>query len=49
VAIENGTLIREETLSSKQPVSIRRWRLAVPTTFDQLETDVVNGVRVDRF
>ncbi|HEV8189657.1 MAG TPA: hypothetical protein VGP83_18025 [Pyrinomonadaceae bacterium] len=48
-AIENGTLIREETLSSKQPVSIRRWRLAVPTTFDQLETDVVNGVRVDRF
>ena len=48
-AIENGTLIREETLSSRQPVSIRRWRLAVPTTFDQLETDVVNGVRVDRF
>jgi hypothetical protein len=48
-AIENGTLIREETLSPKQPVSIRRWRLAVPTTFDQLETDVVNGVRVDRF
>ena len=48
-AIETGTLIREETLSSKQPVSIRRWRLAVPTTFDQLETDVVNGVRVDRF
>ena len=47
--IENGTLIREEALSSNQPVSIRRWRLAVPTTFDQLETNVVNGVRVDRF
>ena len=47
--IEHGTLTREETLSSKQPVSIRRWRLAVPTTHDQLETSVVNGVRVDSF
>jgi len=48
-AIENGTLVREETLSSKQPVSIRRWRLAVPTTHDQVETETVNGVRVDHF
>ena len=47
--IENGTLIREETLSSKQPVNIRRWRLAVPTTHGQVETGVVNGVRVDSF
>ena len=47
--IENGSLIREETLSSKQPVSIRRWRLAVPTTHDQVETQNLNGVRVDRF
>ena len=47
--IENGALIREETLSSKQPVSIRRWRMAVPTTHDQVETAIVNGVRVDRF
>jgi hypothetical protein len=47
--IENGTLIREETLSSKQPVNIRRWRLAVPTTHDQVETSLVNGVRVDSF
>ncbi len=47
--IENGTLTREETLSSKQPVNIRRWRLAVPTTYDQLETQAVNGVRVDSF
>ena len=38
--IEKGTLIREETLSSKQPVSIRRWRLAVPTTHDQVETEM---------
>src|SRR6478752_3198753 len=27
--IENGAVIREETLSSKQPVSIRHWRLVV--------------------
>src|ERR1700741_946404 len=47
--IENGALIREETLSSKQPVSIRRWRMAVPTTHDHVETAIVNGVRVDRF
>ena len=46
--IENGTLTREETLSSKQ-ASIRRWWLAVPSTHDQVETDVVKGVRVDRF
>ena len=47
--IENGTLVREETLSSKQPVSIRRWRLAVPTTYEQVETETVNGGRVDHF
>lgn len=48
-AIENGTLTREETLSSKQPVSIRRWRLVVPSTYDQVETEMIKGVRVDRF
>src|ERR1044071_125553 len=47
--IENRTLVREETLSSKKPVSIRRWRLAVPTTHDQVETNAVVGMRVDHF
>jgi hypothetical protein len=47
--IENGTLTREETLSSKSGAGIRRWRLAVPSTYDQVETDVIKGVRVDRF
>ena len=47
--IENGTLVREERLTSKQPVNIRRWRLAVPTTHDHVETETVNGVRVDHF
>lgn len=35
--IENGTLTREETLSSKQTVSIRRWRLVVPTTHTDVD------------
>src|SRR5829696_1780537 len=46
--IENGSLTREETLTAKQPVTIRRWRLAVPSTYEQVETDVIKGVRVDR-
>jgi hypothetical protein len=36
-------------LSSKSAVSIRRWWLAVPSTYDQVETDMIKGVRVDRF
>jgi hypothetical protein len=47
--IENGTLTREETLSSKGGVTIRRWRIAVPSTYDRVETDVIKGLRVDRF
>src|SRR6185369_7076071 len=47
--IENGTLTRAETLSSKQPVSIRRWRLVVPASYDQVETEMIQGVRVDHF
>ncbi len=47
--IENGALTREETLSSKQPITIRRWRLAVPITHDHVETEMVQGIRVDHF
>jgi len=47
--IEKGTLMREETLSSKQSIAIRRWWLAIPTTHDKVETETVKGVRVDRF
>ena len=36
--IENGALVREETLSSKQPVAIRSWRMAVPSSHDKVET-----------
>lgn len=45
--VENGTLVREETLSSKQPVTIKSWRMAVPTTHDKVETTDLK--RVDRF
>ena len=37
--IEKGTLTREETLSSKQPVSIRRWRLAIPSTHNNFDME----------
>jgi hypothetical protein len=47
--VENGTLTREETLSSKQPISIRRWRLVVPATHEQVETAMVKGARIDHF
>jgi hypothetical protein len=47
-AIENGTLTREETVSSKGAVKIRRWWFVVPSTYDQVETDVIKRVRVDR-
>ena len=47
--VESGTLTREETLSSKSAVSIRRWWIAVPSTYDHVETDMIKGVRVDRF
>lgn len=43
--IDNGTLIREETLSSRHPVSIKRWWLVMPTTHDHVETEMLKGVR----
>ena len=39
--IEKGTLVREETLSSKQPVSIRRWRMAIPTTHSNFDMEML--------
>ena len=39
--IEKGTLTREETLSSKQPVGIRRWRLAIPSTHNNFDMEML--------
>ncbi|HXQ70469.1 MAG TPA: hypothetical protein VN844_08285, partial [Pyrinomonadaceae bacterium] len=49
--IENGGLRRDERLSAKQPVKIRRWWLAIPTSYDRAEPEIdeATGVRVDRF
>ena len=38
--IENGALVREETLMSKEPVTIKRWWMAVPSTHNQFENSV---------
>lgn len=46
---EGSTLTREETLSSTGPVTIRRWWLAAPSSYDNVETEANGGVRVDRF
>ena len=47
--IENGKLVRDETLSSTQPVNIRRWWMVVPTSHDSVTTEFIRGARVDRF
>ena len=47
--IEGDVLTREETLSSNAPVKVRRWWLAVPSSYDRVETETSGGVRVDRF
>jgi len=47
--IDKGALVREETVSAREPVNIRRWQLAVPTPYGKVETDTKSGVRTDRF
>jgi hypothetical protein len=47
--IERDTLTREETITAKQPVNIRRWWLAVPSTYANVETEFDHNSRVDRF
>ncbi|HKP80489.1 MAG TPA: hypothetical protein VJT69_00655, partial [Pyrinomonadaceae bacterium] len=39
--IEGGALTREETLSSKQPISIRRWRMAIPSTYSNIDMEML--------
>ena len=40
-AIEKGTLTRVETVSSKEPVTIRRWRLAIPSTHSNFDMEML--------
>jgi len=39
--IERGALTKEETVTSKQPVSIRRWRLVIPTTYNNVAMEAL--------
>jgi len=39
--IERGALTKEETVTSKQPVSIRRWRLVIPTTYNNFAMEAL--------
>ncbi|MGH9970821.1 MAG: hypothetical protein ACREBG_23935 [Pyrinomonadaceae bacterium] len=47
--IDKDTLIREEILAVKRPLNISRWRLVVPSTYVQVETNMLDKMRVDRF
>ena len=47
--IDNDTFSREEILSSDRPVNIRRWQMAVPSSYGQLETELHGQARIDRF
>lgn len=45
--IEGDKLIREETLTARQDLIVKNWRVAVPTTFDKTRLEIKNGNRTD--
>ena len=45
--LDRDTLVREEVLSATKPVSIRLWKLVVPSSYDEVYTDYKNGARAD--
>ena len=47
--LEGATLTREETLKSSADVTLKSWRVAVPTTAARGEVDFDGGRRRDRF
>jgi hypothetical protein len=42
-------LTREDTLTARRAVNIRRWRLVVLNSYAKVETDTVSGIRTVRF
>ncbi len=48
-SIQKGGLIREELITAKQPVNIRRWWLTVPSSYPNVQTEFEHNTRVDRF
>ena len=47
--IDKDTLTREETITAKKPLGIRRWWLTVPSSYANVETEYDKTMRVDRF
>jgi len=47
--ITNNSISREETLSATKPVTIRGWRMAVPSSYGKVDTEIVGNKRIDRF
>jgi hypothetical protein len=47
--VEGPSLTRNETLKSTEPITIRRWWIAVPTTAANSESSLVRGRRMDDF
>ena len=47
--LEGSKLTRDETLKSSEPITIRRWWIAVPTTAAHNESALFSGRRTDRF
>jgi hypothetical protein len=39
----DSSTIGEETLSSKQPVTVKSWKLIVPSSYGQVETEINAG------
>jgi hypothetical protein len=47
--IEGDTLVRSETITVSQPVTLRRFSVMFPSTGDRVSTGFENGRRTDRF
>jgi hypothetical protein len=47
--VDSQTFSREETLSSNRPVNIRKWQMAIPSSYGQVETELNDHTRIDRF
>jgi len=45
--IENNKLIRRETLTADKDLTVKKWRVAIPTTADKSHFEIKNGQRVD--
>jgi hypothetical protein len=45
----NDTLVRAETITASQPITIRHFSVLLPSTADRVETSFKDGRRIDRF